>query len=76
VIVVVLVYQLEVLHAGLVHSPIKIQYESLHLYRKSKNSDCAILTLIPLGRLVEEEHDIFDVAYLKLLLDRMLSLKK
>jgi hypothetical protein len=34
VIVVVLVYQLEVLHAGLIHSPIKIQYESLHLYRK------------------------------------------
>jgi hypothetical protein len=43
---------------------------------KSKNSDYAILTLIPLGRLVEEEHDIFDVTYLKLLLDRMLSLKK
>jgi hypothetical protein len=75
VIVVVLVYQLEILDTGFVHSPVEIQYERLHLCKKSKKLG-AILTLVPLRRLIEEEHHMLDVTDLKLLLDRMLRLKK
>jgi hypothetical protein len=74
VIVVVLVYQLEILDTGFVHSPVEIQYERLHLYKKGKKLG-AILTLVPLRRLIEEEHHMLDVTDLKLLLDRMLRLK-
>ena len=52
-IIVVLVDQLEVLHAGLVHAPVEVQHECLHL-------------LVPFRRLVEEEHYVRRVVVLEL----------
>jgi len=54
-VVVVLVYQLKVLDRGLVDSSIKIEDESLHLF-------------VPLGWLVEEEHNSLSVIDLELFL--------
>lgn len=58
-VIVVFVYQLEVLNGGLVHAAIEIQYKGLHL-------------LVPLGRFVEEKHDVLRVVDFKLLLDCVL----
>lgn len=57
-VVVVLVYQLEILYGGLIHTPVEVEHKCLHL-------------LVPLGRLVEEEHDVFRVINFELLLDRV-----
>lgn len=60
-VVVVLVYQLEVLDASLVHAAVEIKNERLHLF-------------VPLRRLVEEKHNLFDVVLLKLLLNRVVRI--
>lgn len=62
-VVVVLVYQLEVLDAGLVDSAIEVEHECLHLF-------------VPLGRLVKEEHDSFCVINLELLLYRLVFISR
>lgn len=55
VVIIILVYKLEVFDWCFVHASIKIKHESLYLF-------------VPLGRLVEEEHDSLCVVNLKLLL--------
>lgn len=60
VVVVVLVYQLEVLDARLVYAPVEIQNERLHLF-------------VPFGRLIEEKHDLLHVVLLELLLNRVVG---
>lgn len=57
-IIVVLVYQLEVLDAGLVDTPVEIEHEGLHLF-------------VPLRRFVEKEHDVFRVIIIEFALDRV-----
>ena len=56
VIVVVFVYQLKVFDTCFIYTAIEIEHERLHL-------------LVPLWRLVKEEHDPLCVINLKLLLD-------
>jgi len=60
-VVVVFVYQLEVLDGGFVNAAVEIQHKGLHLF-------------IPLWWLVEEEHNVFGVVDLKLFLYRMFSI--
>ena len=61
VVVVVLVYQLKILHACLVDPPVEVEHEGLHL-------------LIPLGGLVEEEHYVLRVILPELLANRLVRL--
>lgn len=58
-VVVVLVYQLKVLHGRLVYTAIEIQHERLHLF-------------VPLGWLVKEKHNPLCIINLKLLLYRLI----
>lgn len=57
-VVVVLVYQLEVLDACLVHTPVEIQYKRLHLF-------------VPLRGLIEEKHNFLHIVLFELLLNRV-----
>ena len=78
-VVVVLVYQLEVLDAGLVDTAIEVEHECLHLCfskNMSEKGQIFLLTFVPLGRLVKEEHDSFCVINLELLLYRLVFLYK
>jgi len=78
-VVVVLVYQLEVLDAGLVDTAIEVEHECLHLCfskNMSEKGQNFLLTFVPLGRLVKEEHDSFCVINLELLLYRLVFLYK
>lgn len=59
VVVVVLVYQLKVLHRCLVHASIEVQYKCLDLF-------------VPLRWLVKEKHYLLCIVDLKLLLYRLI----
>jgi hypothetical protein len=73
-VVVVLIYQLEVLDRGLVDSAIKVEHEGLDSYEK-RIRIFKTLTFVPLGRLVEEKHYVLGVVLFKLLLDCVVAIR-
>lgn len=76
-VVVVLVYQLKVFHGRFVYATIEIQHERLHLCDRIRVSKLlGVLTFVPLGWLVKEEHDPLCVINLKLFLYGLVFLSK
>jgi hypothetical protein len=61
-VVVVLIDQLEVLDRGLVDSAIEVEHKGLDRF-------------VPLGRLVEEKHNVLSVVLFKLLLDCVVAIR-